>query len=321
MVLDFTTPACENLMDVILRMTSEVLHASERHCALVLMSKRYYGQKWETVQKMNRFIEDRMYVHQMSPEIEVSVSYTIPDAPMTEKSRLLGQRAKLSTSLKHGGGPWEESHAARGKITDVPLPRVKDMRAPKAVGGLMDPAKLSPGDRNQQKSAVSAMHLIDTVVAGMDLKKADKFLVVHVSPELPGEFFRAVLQGQQEWSQHNGPYLGFLGIVIDDIVLHKTLADDIVTELLSGWWETCPEAAKYEASRDAGVDDKPSLDLLSWPSDGIPTCSDLMVQKFGDDSEYYSSWQESLRKARAMISDATSFLDIPSLRPETGGCN
>lgn len=107
---------------------------------------------------------------------------------------------RMGTSEKTGSSsPWLKSDAARGKISSVPLVRVKDMIVPTTTGG-MEYSRLSPADRASQKGPTAAGSIIRSLIEGTSVPNS-KLLVVDMQVGLANDWGRGV------WIMHKEPLL------------------------------------------------------------------------------------------------------------------
>ena len=104
-------------------------------------------------------------------------------------ARPLSSRARLCVSAKVGAtSSWLKSEAARGKITEVPLVRVRDMIVPSVPGGA-EYSKLSPSERAQQKGDVATSSIAQALMEGT-LVQDNKLIVADLTCGLSADWAR-----------------------------------------------------------------------------------------------------------------------------------
>jgi hypothetical protein len=87
----------------------------------------YTGLAMTTLLSHQRRVEDRLLLHGANIDHEIAIHYE--DTQHGNDKRPLSSRARLCVSSRTGDkNPWLTSPATRGKITGVPLVRVRDMR-------------------------------------------------------------------------------------------------------------------------------------------------------------------------------------------------
>jgi hypothetical protein len=127
LVLDFSVCPSNVILEGLIKATCDLLHGGPQYAALVMMPHPYSGLATATLLAHQRRIEDRLMLHGATIEHEIMIHYD--DTNHGNDKRQLSTRARLCLSSRTGDkSQWLSSPAARGKMSGIPLVRVRDMR-------------------------------------------------------------------------------------------------------------------------------------------------------------------------------------------------
>ena len=172
LILDLTAPPGLVEIDNLVQIGCNLLHQDAHNAMLVIYPQRYSGQSSKANLTAARRIEDMLLKCNANIDCEISLHFTI-DGMHSNDKRNLGNRARLvySEALSDPTGgdtsPFLAGAAARGKISEIPLLRVKEMKRLVQPGSVQDNVvswNLSPAERCQQKGPKAAMKIEDALL-------------------------------------------------------------------------------------------------------------------------------------------------------------
>ncbi len=307
MVLDFSVPPNLVEIDDIITSTATVLHLDPRSATLCILPQKYSGQTTKSNITANRRIEDALLKAGLNLECEIGMHFTI-DAMHGNDKRPLSARARLCFSEKicnEDSSPWLASLAARGKMPDIPLMRIREMKRlchPGHVGEAVEAYNLSPAERCQQKGGRAVLKIVENLVIDTEIASPDSRLdIVEMNVDMVPCWGEGALLMKQQWaSDQSKPKVAYIGFC-KEMATTKTLETQMHAILMQEWWETHPSAGAQEPS-DSGPVDKPMLTLVSW-SDSSPSLPEMIVSKFDGDETYSSKWNAKVSSFRDFISN------------------
>ena len=309
MVLDFSVPPNLVEIDEIIMSTATILHLDQRSAMLCILPQKYSGQTTKSNITANRHIEDAILKAGLNLEYEIGMQFTI-DAMHGNDKRPLNARAKLCFSDKicnedSSPSPWISSLAARGKMPDIPLMRIREMKRlchPGHVGEAVEAYNLSPAERCQQKGSRAVLKIVEKLVADTDIASPDARLdICEMNVDMVPCWAEGALLMKQNWaSDQSKPKVTYIGFC-KEMGTVKTLETHMHAILMQEWWEAHPSAGPQEPT-DSGPIDKPMLTLVSW-SDSTPALPEMIVSKFDGDETYSSKWNAKVSSFRDFITN------------------
>ena len=177
MVLDMSVPPNLSEIDALIRTCSNVLHQSCQNALLILLPQKYSGQSVKSNLAATRRIEDALLGNGVNMETEIAVHFAV-DGMHGNDRRPLSARCRLCVSDKvpEDSSAWLTGMASRGKLSEVPLMRIKEMKRltpPNHVGDSIEAYNLSPAERCQQKGVKAAAKIIEGLVLGTNISSPD----------------------------------------------------------------------------------------------------------------------------------------------------
>ncbi|CAK9104678.1 Uncharacterized protein SCF082_LOCUS48825, partial [Durusdinium trenchii] len=321
MVLDFTAPPSLSEIDALVQAGCNVLHQDIRNAMLVLFPQKYSGQSSKANLAAARRIEDMLLKCNANIDCDIALHYTVEGMHANDR-RQLGARARLvySDSLA-GDSPWMNGLGARGKVSEIPLIRIKEMKRlcqPGAVGDIVESWNLSPAERVQQKGPKAVLKIVQVLLDGMTGLGPDHRLDL-VELQLGGvpDWVEGSWQMKSTWaSQPDKPQVAYGGFC-RDMAIYKSIQGHLEATLMQEWWELQHVAGPPEPTDSAPVD-KPVLSLASWDGES-PSLSDIVLSKFDNDETYSSKWNAKVSEFREFVASTVAPLLEASVSSDTGG--
>ena len=310
LILDLTAPPGLVEIDNLVQIGCNLLHQDAHNAMLVIYPQRYSGQSSKANLTAARRIEDMLLKCNANIDCEISLHFTI-DGMHSNDKRNLGNRARLvySEALSDPTGgdtsPFLAGAAARGKISEIPLLRVKEMKRlvqPGSVQNNVVSWNLSPAERCQQKGPKAAMKIVDALLDGMpDIGPDYRLDLVELQvPNVPDWVEGAWMMRSTWQSDPKKPIVTYCGFC-RDVPVHKSIQGHLEATLMKEYWDSHPSAGPPEPLSSDSVE-KPTLSLASWPGTS-PTLSDIVVSKFDGDSTYCEKWALMLGNFREFVAN------------------
>ena len=325
MVLDMSVPPNMADIDALIHSCSNILHQSGQNALLVLLPQKYSGQSVKSNLAATRRIGDALLGSGLNMETDIAVHFAVDQMHGNDK-RPLGARCRLCVSdhVPESNSPWLSSLAARGKLSEVPLMRIKEMKRltpPNHVGDAIEAYNLSPAERCQQKGVKAACKIIESLVGGTPIASPDARLdIVEFNLQAVPDWIEASWSLKSTWETDSAkPRIAYFGISREPSV-QKALTGHMEAILMSEWWESHTDAGPKEPESSAPVD-KPVLAITSWDADA-PSLSDVVVCKFDGDESYGEKWAGKVASFRDFVNTTVT----PVIRRNAGdadgaGCN
>lgn len=297
-VLDLSAPPGLVEIDALVQAGCNMLHQSARHAMLVIYPQKYSGQSAKANIMAQRRVEDMLLKCNANLDCDIALHFTIDGMHMSDK-RTLGARARLVISETLSGSddanssPFMAGAAARGKISDIPLLRIREMKRLSQPGAIQDNVvswNLSPAERTQQKGPQAIVKIVTALLDGIpDLGPDHRLdiLELQLMHHVP-DWCEGVWQMRRDWqSDSSKPQVAYCGLCRDLGVL-KSIQGHLEATLMGQWWEREPSAGPSEPQNSDPLE-KPILSLASWTGPS-PILADLVLQKFEGDEGYGSKW-------------------------------
>ena len=114
-------------IDDLVQKAADVLHADGQHALFCFSPQRYKSQPVSSVLSAQRRIEDKMLKCKLNFETAISIRYHVESMRANDR-RHLSAMTRFAVSDELPADQWLQSQAARGKIENVPLARVREMK-------------------------------------------------------------------------------------------------------------------------------------------------------------------------------------------------
>ena len=308
LILDLTAPPGLVEIDNLVQRGCNILHQDAHNAMLVIYPQKYSGQSAKANLTAARRIEDMLLKCNANIDCEVSLHFNIEGMHSNDK-RNLGNRAQLvySEALSDPSGdatsPFLAGAAARGKISEIPLLRIKEMKRLVQPGSVQDNVaswNLSPAERCQQKGPKAAMKIVDALLDGMpDIGPDYRLDLVELQvPNVPDWVEGAWMMRSTWQSDPKKPIVTYCGFC-REVAVHKSIQGHLEATLMKEYWDSHPSAGPPEPLSSDPVE-KPTLSLASW-SGASPNFSDIVVSKFDGDSTYCEKWALLLGNFREFV--------------------
>ena len=242
-------------------------------------------------------------------ETDIAVHFSVDQMHGNDK-RPLSARCRLCVSdhVPEDGNPWLSGLAARGKLSEVPLMRIKEMKRmtpPNHLGDTIEAYNLSPAERCQQKGVKATTKIIEGLVAGTPMASPDCRLdLVELNLLAVPDWIEAAWSLKTTWETDSSkPRVSYFGLARDALV-QKAIAGHMEAILMSEFWESHPDAGPKEPDNSNPVE-KPSLTLTCWEGD-LPSLPELVVCKFDGDETYGEKWNGKVAQFREFLSSTVS---------------
>lgn len=309
-VLDLSAPPGLVEVDSLVQAGCNILHQSSRHAMLVIYPQKYSGQTSKANLTAARRIEDMLLKCNANIDCDIALHFSIEGMHMNDK-RTLGARARLVVSETLAGAddstssPFMHGSAARGKISDIPLIRIKEMKRLSQPGAVQDSVvswNLSPAERTQQKGPQAVVKIVAALMDGIPGMGPDHRLdimelqLMHHVPD----WCEGAWQMRRDWqSDSSKPQVSYFGLCRDMAVM-KSIQGHLEATLMSQWWEREPSAGPSEPQNSDPVE-KPILALASWTG-ASPVLSEMVLTKFNNDSDDFSGkWNALCNQFREFV--------------------
>lgn len=324
LVLDFSVPPNLVEIDELVHQTATILHLDARSAMLCILPQKYSGQTTKSNITANRRIEDALLKAGLNLECEIGTHFTIDSMHGNDK-RPLSARAKLCFSEKictEDGCDWMASLAARGKMPDIPLMRIREMKRlcqPGHVGEAIEAYNLSPAERCQQKGSRAVLKIVENLIADTVIASPDTRLdLVEMKVDMVPCWAEGSFLMKQQWaSDSSKPKVSYVGFC-REVVVTKTMETHLHAVLMQEWWESQPAAGPQEPA-DSGPVDKPMLTIVSW-NDVLPALPDMIVSKFDGDETYSSKWNAKVSSFRDFVTNKIApLISLPVGTPAVSG--
>jgi hypothetical protein len=310
LVLDFSAPPGLPEIDALVQCACNTLHQDIRNCLLIIYPKKYSGQSSQATLAASRRIEDMLIGCQANFDVEIALHYNVDGMHANDK-RNLSARARLcfseTVSNEATPSPWMQSIASRGKINDIPLLRIKEMKRLLQPGSHTDCVEawnLSPAERTQHKGSKAVLRILEALLEGMQTSPSTRLDVVELQQMAVPDWMEGCWQARQAWQSQGGkPAIHYAGFSCD-LTIQKTIQGHLEATLMDEFWNRSPEAGPPEPTDGSPVD-KPVLSLASWESES-PCLSDVVVNKFDGDDVYSNRWNGKVAEFRQFISNVIS---------------
>ena len=309
MVLDFSAPPGLPEIDALVQCATNVLHQDIRHALLVIYPKKYSGQTSQATLGAQRRVEDMLMNCQTNFDTEVALHFNVDSMHANDRRNLSGRARLCYSETQSGSGdsnscPWMNGAGARGKISDIPLMRIREMKRlsqPGAHGDTVEAWNLSPAERTQHKGARAVQRILECLVEGMSLTPTARLDVVELQQVAVPDWMEGCWMAKQEWkSLSDKPSIHYVGFS-REVAIAKTLQGHLEATLMSEWWNASPEAGPEEPEDGRPVE-KPTLSLASWESD-TPCLSEVVLCKFDGDETYGARWSNKVADFRQFIAN------------------
>lgn len=307
MVLDFSVSPSLTEIDLLIQCASNILHQDPKNALLLILPQKYSGQSCKTCLTHQRRIEDALLGSGISLETEIAMHFVIDGMHGNDK-RPLSARAKLCYSEKvvHDDNcPWLLGHAARGKMSDVPLLRIKEMKrlcAPGYVGEPVEAYNLSPAERCQQKGAKAAQKMVEYLVQDTPLASPECRLdIMEIQLHNVPDWVEGAWNMRSSWaSDSSKPRVTYTGFTREALAA-KTVTGHMEAVLMAEYWEGSQQAGPLEPE-DSGPVEKPKLSIANW-EDAVPGLADVVTCKFDGDETYGAKWHAKVAAFRDYIAN------------------
>ena len=307
MVLDMSVPPNLTDIDDLVRSCGNLLHQSANNALLVILPQKYSGQTVKSNLAALRRIEDAILANGLNMEVDIALHLEVEGMHGNDR-RPLSARCRLCVSDKipEGASSWLSSNAARGKLADVPLMRIKEMKRlqpPNHIGESVEAYSLSPAERCQQKGVKAAAKIIESLVEGTVLQSPEYRLdIVEFNLQAVPDWVEATWYLKYTWESNSSkPRVSYFGIA-RDLSVHKAVTSHMEAILMQEWWENHPEAGPKEPDNSSPCD-KPTLSLTSWEGE-IPTLPEVVVCKFDGDDTYGGKWGGKVAAFRDFVNSS-----------------
>ena len=229
LVLDFSVPPNLVEIDELVHQTATILHLDARSAMLCILPQKYSGQTTKSNITANGRIEGALLKAGLNLECEIGMHFTIDSMHGNDK-RPLSARAKLCFSEKictEDGCPWMASLAARGKMPDIPLMRIREMKRlcqPGHVGEAIEAYNLSPAERCQQKGSRAVLKIVENLIADTVIASPDARLdLVEMKVDMVPCWAEGSFLMKQQWaSDSSKPKVSYVGFC-REVVVTKTM--------------------------------------------------------------------------------------------------
>ena len=180
----------------------------------LMMPVQYSGQDYNVVLKVRRRIEDRLVALKTNLEKEISVTFNVSDIH-GNVARKASTQARLCVAEVHKKiAPWNNCHAAKGKIENLPLARLRDMKVHMNTPGGADYAKLGPAERLVQIGPQATSGLLESLLDGTGMTTKDKLFIIDLNPCINGQWAHVAHNYQLRWQNNNDvPFVAYAGTV------------------------------------------------------------------------------------------------------------
>lgn len=324
-VLDFSVPGSLVEIDQLIQAAATVLHQDPKNAALVILPQRYSGQSVQSNISASRRVEDALMNNSLNMDCDIAMHFII-DAMHGNDRRPLSARARLCYSDKVAtgdGSPWLASpFASRGKMADIPLMRIREMKRllhPGHVGEPVEAYSLSPSERCLQKGSQAVSKIVEALIAETSLCSPECRLdIVEMKVNMVPCWAEAALLMKQSWAADTSkPKVSYIGFVPDGNNL-KTLQTHMLAVLMQEWWDAHPSSGPQEPA-DEGPADKPSLKLASW-ADLSPCLPDMVAKKFEQDETYGVKWDQKVKAFKDFIDNVVGpLMETPAATSAAAG--
>ena len=306
-MLDFSAPPGLPEIDSLVQCACNILHQDIRNCLLIIYPKKYSGQSSQATLAASRRIEDMLLSCQSNFDVEIALHYNVDGMHANDK-RNLSARARLcfseTVTTEAIPSPWMQSIASRGKINDIPLLRIKEMKRLLQPGSHTDCVEawnLSPAERTQHKGSKAALRILEALLEGVATSPSTRLDVVELQQVAVPDWMEGCWQARQAWqTRGDKPAIHYAGFS-RELAIQKTIQGHLEAILMDEFWNRSPEAGPAEPTNGSPVD-KPVLSLASWDSDS-PCLSDVVVNKFDGDEVYSSRWNGKVADFRQFIAN------------------
>ena len=309
LVLDFTSAPGLPEIDSLLQIASNILHQDVRNALLIFFPKKYTGQSTQSLLNQTRRIEDMLMKCQVSLENEIAMHFTVEGMHGADR-RNLAARAKLCVSEALTGGdglssPWLESVACRGKVSDIPLIRIREMRRlalPGSISDTVEAWQMTPAERIQHKGSRAAAKILESLVDGLTLAPDCRLDVVELQLVNVPDWLEGVWSLKQSWeSQGTKPQVAYAGFCRDK-QSQRTLQGHLEATLMAEWWPSQTQAGPAEPE-EGQVVERPQLQLCSWDGSS-PALSEIASSKFDGDETYGGKWHALCAEFRQFVTNS-----------------
>ncbi len=322
LVLDMSVPPNLSDIDDLVHSCANLLHQSANNALLVIMPQKYSGQSLKSNLAAIRRIEDDLLANGVNMEAEIALHLSVEGMHGNDK-RPLSARCRLCVSdqVPEGATSWFRSNAARGKLPDVPLMRIKEMKRltpPNHVGEPVEAYSLSPAERCQQKGVKAASKIIEGLVDGTAMQSPDCRLdIVEFNLQAVPDWVEAAWYLKYTWESNSSrPRISYFGIT-RDLSVHKAVTSHMEAILMQEYWENHPDAGPKEPDNSSPCD-KPTLTLTSWEGE-LPTLPEVVVCKFDGDETYGGKWGSKVSTFRDFVNGSISPIVRRSVSDSAGG--
>ena len=319
-VLDLSVAPTLSEIDQLIQAASNILHQDRNNAMLLLLPQKYSGQTTKTCIMHQRRIEDALLANGISLETEIAMHFVV-DAMHGNDKRPLSTRSKLCYSekvvLQPEQSPWMLGQAARGKMADIPLLKVKEMKRLCPSGFVGEPVEaynLSPAERTQQKGARAARCIVEGLIADTVVASPECRLdLIEVNLQVVPDWVEGAWNMRFNWSSDSSkPSIAYCGFCRDPVNC-KTLVGHMESVLMSEFWENDPSAGPAEPADDGPID-KPALTLCTWEG-ASPVLPEVALTKFDGDDTYGGKWNGKVSMFREFVSTRLTPLVTKSVNP------
>ena len=290
-------------IDDLVQKAADVLHADGQHALFCFSPQRYKSQPVSSVLSAQRRIEDKMLKCKLNFETAISIHYHVESMHANDR-RHLSAMTRFAVSDELPADQWLQSQAARGKIENVPLVRVREMKKPKMPGAICSVApaqELSPQERLFHRGSAAASRILDSIVEGTAMNSADCLLqVVEMRMQNNPDWVEGVWSLMKVWEQRaDKPRLAYLGLCAEKeaCTCVKTHMESV---LLEQWWPTHPAAGPAEPSNPDPIE-LPNLRLASFNDAREPLLPEVVVSKFDTDEVLRPKWSKCTADFRQLV--------------------
>ena len=224
--------------------------------------------------------------------------------------RPLSARCRLCVSDKmpDNSNPWLSSMAARGKLSEVPLMRIREMKRltpPNHVGDAVEAYNLSPAERCQQKGVKAASKIVESLVSGTPMASPDARVdIVEFNLLAVPDWVEAAWALKSLWQSDSGkPRISYFGLTREHSI-QKAVVGHMEAILMGEWWDSHSEAGPKEPEHSGPIE-RPSLSLTSWEGD-VPALSEVVICKFDGDEAYGEKWAGKVSSFREFVTSTVA---------------
>ncbi|CAK9045245.1 unnamed protein product, partial [Durusdinium trenchii] len=265
--LDFIVyPAAATYVRKAFECLANVAAMSSSHIGFIFMPVHQKQTTEPAVLKHRRQIEENLMKSKMSLANEVCILFAKPEARVTD-GRAMTQISLLSLRQNYtSNSDWNSSSAVTtARIGPAPLIRISDM-----------------------KGVDCFKSILEGLMKGMEIKEADRLVVLDIVPNRQCEMGRAVLQ--KVLDGENIKYMGFLREDVEKDL--RSAMESVVYQ----HWDSSADAPPKQRPQESKEKQDLKLEILAM-KDGSPVFPEqVLMDRFTAGSEYHKEVQKMKAK-------------------------